>query len=67
MLASEAGSKGGSQMKIEYTITIIGNEARVTKPGLGYCDSFHGPTFKADAIRYVLKRGGSFKFEDFKG
>ncbi|XZE35379.1 hypothetical protein SH501x_000869 [Pirellulaceae bacterium SH501] len=54
-------------MKIEYTITIIGNEARVTKPGLGYCDSFHGPTSKADAIRYVLKRGGSFKFEDFKG
>ena len=48
-----------------YTITIIGTEARVTKPGL-YCESFYGPTFKSDAIRYVLARGGKFQFEDFK-
>jgi hypothetical protein len=55
---------------MEYTITIIdSSEARVTKDGFGYCESFFGPTFKADAIRYIKRVGGrnaKFKFADFK-
>ena len=52
-------------METVYTITILDNrEARVTNNRIGYLDSFHGPTFKADAIRYVKKTGGSLaKFE----
>jgi hypothetical protein len=60
----------GYALSIEYTIIIIGNnEARVTREGIGYCESFHGPKFKADAIRYVKKVGGKnakFTFVDFK-
>ena len=55
---------------MEYTIKIIDNsEARVISDTIGYCDSFHGDTYKADAIRYIKKVGGKdakFKFEIFK-
>ncbi len=55
---------------MEYTIKIIDNsEARVISEAVGYCDSFYGETYKADAIRYIKKVGGrnaKFKFENFK-
>ena len=55
---------------MNYTITIIDNsEARVSRDGYGYCESFYGSTFKADAIRYIKRVGGSqatFCFEEFK-
>jgi hypothetical protein len=55
---------------MSYLITIIDNsEARVTSDGIGYCESFCGATFKADAIRYIKRVGGknaTFSFVDFK-
>ena len=61
-------TNGTKTMNATYTITIIDNEeARVTNDA-GYCDSFHGQTYKADAIRYIKRVGGrnaTFQFENF--
>jgi hypothetical protein len=54
---------------MSYTITINGHCAIVSKDGFGYCSAFYGPTFKADAIRYIKRVGGasaSFRFETYK-
>jgi len=54
----------------QYTITVFANkEAKVTKAGFGYCESFSDRNFRADAIRYVKRVGGSgatFEFENWK-
>lgn len=67
---SEPDTNAKEVTMANYTITVIGNSyANVSKNGFGFCESFYGNTFKADAIRYVKKVGGksaSFVFVDHK-
>jgi len=53
--------------KPTYEIIIYKNRnATVVRAGFGFCECFYGFTYKADAIRYVLHRGGKFFFTEWK-
>ena len=69
-MVSNNTQTGNKTMTYEITIiSEVDQVAYVSRDDVGFLERFDGPTFKADAIRYIKKTGGKnagFKFETFK-